>query len=56
MKEIMTEKEMQEYANEQEGYDVEFLYEYAIDLGYEAILHENNGEEYYVFIRKEDDV
>ncbi|WP_164853235.1 hypothetical protein [Peribacillus asahii] len=46
----MTEEEMQKYANEQEGYEVEFLYEYADILGYSAELKEDdNGKEYYVF-------
>lgn len=50
MKEIMTEEEMQKYANGQEGYEVEFLYEYADLQGYSAELKENEeGKEYYIF-------
>lgn len=46
----MTESEMQEYANTKEGYEVEFLYEYAKANGYEVIL-ENEGteNERYIF-------
>lgn len=47
---VMTEEEMQQYANEKEGYEVEFLPEYALKLGYEATLEEDSiGEEYYIF-------
>ena len=53
MKEIMTEEEMQKYANEQQGYNVEFLPEYADSLGYQADLKLNaEGKEYYLFKRK----
>lgn len=50
MKKIMTEEEMQKYANEQEGYEVEFLYEYADTQGYSAYLNvDSEGKEYYIF-------
>lgn len=51
--ETMTEKEMQTFANEQEGYEVEFLLEYAQKLGYEAsLLNEGTLDEEYLFTKK----
>ena len=48
--EVMSEKQMQLYANEKAGYNVELLPEYAMELGYEVILHEDKtGKEVYIF-------
>ena len=53
LSEQMTEEQMQQYANQQEGYEVEFLLEYAMNLGYEADLKVDElGKETYHFYKK----
>lgn len=52
LKNEMSEEEMQAYANNTEGHFVEFLYEYAIKLGYTPILvNEGSSLEEYLFVK-----
>ena len=52
MKHTMSEKEMQDYANNKEGYEVEFLFEYALGLGYRhKLLNEETSNEGYLFYK-----
>ena len=52
LKQTMTEKEMQQYANSKEGYKVEFLFEYAKSLGYRHnLLNPDTSNEEYLFYK-----